>query len=71
MNTDMLRDMVGMTNGIVNAVHIDSFFSRYPQTVQNLQDLDKLKKSGCISVFTDNGVISAIFVNLRGIEYVK
>jgi hypothetical protein len=71
MNVDMLRYLVELSNGEVDAVDVEKFYSRYPETGQVKADLLKMSRAGYLSVVEGDNRISLIGVNRKAIDYFR
>ena len=71
MNREMLRYLVELSNGEVDAVNIEKFYNRYPETEQVKADLFKMSRAGYLSIVEGDNRIELIGVNKKAIDYFR
>lgn len=71
MNVDMLRYLVELSAGKIDAIESDSFFFRFPRNSSTYKDLELLKNLGFISLLDSDDEISVIGVNKKACDYFK
>ena len=71
MNVNMLKCLVELAGGAVDTIDVDVFFSHYPKSITNLNDLRTLSRAGYISILNASDDIHDIGVNQKALDYFK
>lgn len=71
MNTDMLKYLVELSDGKVDVINTNIFFSRFPRSSSTYYDLRTLKNLGFVSLLDADNEIDCIGVNQKAIDYFK
>lgn len=69
MNTKMLKTLVDLSDGEVDVIDTNEFFSRYPRCTSTENDLNVLQNYGFVSLSIGDNHITEIGVNQKAIDY--